>query len=116
MERVTLEVRTDGVIGLCLPAHYEITRGLVRVDGRRQIEKYRHDFVPMMIGIPLVAEDWDEAARLWAQAQRVGRQLSDMDLLIAAMAIRLDAVVVTADDDFNALPVKRENWRLAQPE
>jgi hypothetical protein len=27
------------------------------------------------------------------------------------MAIRLDAILVTADEDFSALPVKRENWR-----
>ena len=43
-----------------------------------------------------------------------GKQLSDVDLLIAALAQRLDGVVVTSDDDFDALPIQRENWRAAQ--
>jgi len=34
-----------------------------------------------------------------------------VDLLIAALALRLDAIIVTNDEDFLALPVKRENWR-----
>jgi predicted nucleic acid-binding protein len=34
-----------------------------------------------------------------------------MDLLTAAMAMRLNAIIVSADDDFDALAVKRENWR-----
>jgi predicted nucleic acid-binding protein len=55
--------------------------------------------------------DWDRAAQLWAEARTKGRQLSDVDLLIADIAIRLDAILVTADDDFGALPVRRENWR-----
>lgn len=38
-----------------------------------------------------------------------------MDLLIAAVAIRHDAIVVTADKDFDVLPVKRENWRTPKP-
>ena len=35
-------------------------------------------------------------------------------LLIAALAQRLDGVVVTSDDEFDALPIRRENWRAAQ--
>jgi predicted nucleic acid-binding protein len=40
-----------------------------------------------------------------------GRQFSDMDLLIAAIAKRLDAILVSSDSDFDALPVTREDWR-----
>ncbi|MCL4256449.1 MAG: hypothetical protein KJ043_22020 [Anaerolineae bacterium] len=40
----------------------------------------------------------------------VGRQLSDIDLLVASVALRLNGVVVTDDHDFDILPVATENW------
>jgi predicted nucleic acid-binding protein len=52
-----------------------------------------------------------QAAQFWAVARNAGRQLFDVDLLIAALAFRLNTVVVTNDNDFNALPVRHENWR-----
>jgi len=55
--------------------------------------------------------DWEQAAQFWADAVSRGKQHSDVDLLVAAIAKRLEATVITADDDFDSLPVKRENWR-----
>jgi predicted nucleic acid-binding protein len=42
----------------------------------------------------------------------LGNQLADVDLLIAAVATRLGDIIVSSDTDFDALPVKRENWRV----
>ena len=114
VDRVSRVIDAGEIVGLCPPVHYEVTRGLLRVDARRQLEKYYLEFVPMMSLLPVLHDDWNEAAQLWRYVQQRGRQLSDVDLLIAAMAIRLDAVLVTADGDFSALPVKRENWRVPQ--
>ncbi len=55
--------------------------------------------------------DWERAAQFWADSKSKGRQLSDIDILIAAIAHRIDAIIVSSDADFDALPVKRENWR-----
>lgn len=55
--------------------------------------------------------DWRQAAHFWAEARNAGKQLSDVDLLIAALAYRLNATLVTSDNDFEALPVQHENWR-----
>ena len=52
------------------------------------------------------------SSRLWADVANRGKALSDVDLLVAAVATRLAGIVVTADDDFDALPVERANWRL----
>ena len=46
--------------------------------------------------------DWHQASQYWADARHAGRQLSDVDLLLAAVAARLDAVIVSSDEDFNA--------------
>ncbi len=60
----------------------------------------------------LTDDDWRQAAQFWANAVNAGRQLADTDLLIAAIAKRVDGVVVTDDGDFDALPIRRENWRV----
>jgi predicted nucleic acid-binding protein len=111
VHHVSLTVDEGHVVGLCPPVHYEVVRGLLRKDSRGQLVKYQREVAPMLSWAPALRDDWDRAAQLWAEARTKGRQLSDMDLLIAAMAIRLDAILVTADDDFSALPVRRENWR-----
>jgi predicted nucleic acid-binding protein len=38
--------------------------------------------------------------------------VSDIDLLVAAVAKRLGGVIVSADADFDALSNSRENWRI----
>jgi predicted nucleic acid-binding protein len=73
------------------------------------------DLRPTLEWIALTNNDWSQAARLWADTVKRGRQLSDVDLLIAAIATRLDAIIVSSDTDFDALPVKRENWRTPPP-
>lgn len=108
-ERIRTTTLQGNLVCLSTPVHYEIVRGLIKLDARRQLEDYYTYIVPALRWKSLVRKDWDEAARLWAQTQSQGRQLSDVDLLIASMAIRLDAVLVTADDDFSDLPIKREN-------
>jgi predicted nucleic acid-binding protein len=60
----------------------------------------------------LTDADWAQAARWWVETQSQGKQLADMDLLIAALTQRLDAVLVSADNDFDALAVPRVNWRI----
>jgi predicted nucleic acid-binding protein len=37
--------------------------------------------------------------------------LSDVDVLLAALAHRLDGIIASSDSDYDPLPVKRENWR-----
>jgi predicted nucleic acid-binding protein len=62
--------------------------------------------------VPTSEADWLIAAQFWADTVTKGKQLSDVDLLVAAVATRLDGIIVSADDDFNTLPIGRENWRI----
>jgi predicted nucleic acid-binding protein len=51
------------------------------------------------------------AAKLWGNARNRGIQFSDVDVLLAAMTLRLGGVLVTDDGDFAHLPlVPTENW------
>jgi len=84
---------------------------LLKVGAKRKLSFFEDEFTPQLDWLMLTNDDWRHAATLWANTTRKGRQLSDVDYLIAALSKRLNAILVTADNDFDALPVKRENWR-----
>jgi tRNA(fMet)-specific endonuclease VapC len=99
------------VMAVCQPVYYELLRGLIRTKATKKLSILRNRLLPQFDWLPLQDEDWIQAAQFWSDAIQVGKQLSDMDFLIAAIAHRLDAVIVSSDTDFDALPVKRDNWR-----
>ena len=96
---------------LCQPVHYEIVRGLIKSNATKQLERFYAAIVPLYESVSLSDRDWLQAAQFWADVDNKGKKSSDIDLLLAALAQRLDAVIVSSDTDFDALPVKRENWR-----
>ena len=67
------------------------------------------------IGAELIRLPWDdEVSRAFgerkARLERAGMRISDFDLAIAAHAIALGLIVVTADAAFERLGIRRENW------
>jgi len=109
--RLTRAGETGNVLGLCDPVSYEVSRGLIKVNATRKLRFFREEISPLMDHLALINDDWQAAAQLWAAMRNQGRQFSDVDLLIASLAQRLNAVVVTADADFASLPIKSEDWR-----
>lgn len=86
-------------------------RGLYHRDSKRKLKILENDIVPMLDNIVLDESDWLQAARFWADTVSQGRQLSDVDLLIAAIVYRRNSILVTSDQDFAVLPIKHINWR-----
>ena len=101
----------DHVLALCQPIDYEVWRGLRWRTSKTRVQLYLNEIKQQFEWVPLTDQDWLQAAQFWADARSAGKQLSDVDLLIAALAARLDAVIISSDEDFDALPVKRESWR-----
>lgn len=67
------------------------------------------------IGPELIRLPWDDSvSRAFgerkARLERLGKRMSDFDLAIAAHAIALGLIVVTADVAFERLRIRRENW------
>ena len=114
LDRLNSAGEAGHIMGLCDPVRYEVLRGLLKVNARRKLLLFRDLITPLMDHLTLTDEDWQAAAQLWATMRNRGKQFSDVDLLIAALAQRLNAVVVTSDNDFAALPVQREDWRESQ--
>ena len=113
LDRLTRARENGHTLGLCDPVRYEVLRGLFKVNATRKLQLFRQTIMPLLDHVPLIEADWRLAAGFWANLRNRGVQLSDVDLLIAAITQRLDGVVVTADNDFAALPIQRENWRLS---
>lgn len=114
LARLTQAGQAGHVLGLCDPVLYEVSRGLLKVNAERKMRFFREEISPLMDYLALINDDWQAAALLWAAMRNQGRQFSDVDLLIASLAQRMNAVVVTADADFAMLPIRSEDWRRTE--
>ncbi|SRR5258708_33073977 len=109
-----IDRRTQGdQLVICLPTYYEVLRGLLCRNAGTKLESFNKRILPLLDWIPLTYSDWTQAAQYWASAQSLGKQLGDPDLLLAAVAFRLNATIVSRDQDFDALAIRRIDWRTA---
>jgi tRNA(fMet)-specific endonuclease VapC len=100
------------VMCLCTPVHYEVRRGLLYSNAVRKMQVYEIQIRPLFQWLRLQDDDWEQAAKFWTETRRKGKQLSEVDLFLAALAFRLNAIIVSDDDDFDVLSMKRVNWRV----
>jgi predicted nucleic acid-binding protein len=112
---ITLKVQQtleqSHILGICQPVIYEVERGFRWRAQPRKEQIFREKILPRLNFFTLQDEDWMQAARFWGELTSKGRQLSDVDFLLAALAYRLNATIASSDSDFDPLPVRRENWR-----
>jgi predicted nucleic acid-binding protein len=106
------QLQDEHILCLIQPVDYEIMRGLLHKGASAQILRYENLIRPRFQWISLTDFDWRQSAVFWADMTSRGKQLSDTDLLIASVAKRLNATIISADDDFMALPILRDNWRI----
>lgn len=103
--------RDNATIILSPVVYYEIKRGLIKHDAKNQTAFFER-LIPRFAWRDVERPDWDESARLWVNRAMAGRPIEDADLLIAAQAKRLNAILVTDNaKDFDGLKVAIENWR-----
>lgn len=108
-----LTAHQPDILCLCEAVDYEVRRGYLKTRAFARLAISEQRIMRQFQWLPLIEADWRVAAQLWADAANNGKVLSDVDLLIAAVAQRIDAVIVSADADFDHLSVRRENWRNA---
>ena len=111
LEPVTSRVRaTSRPIYLCPVVQAEVRFGLER----KRLSSWLGDWNRLAAGftsLPIEPQDGQTAAVLRVDRERKGRDLKLPDALIAAVAIRYDLTLLTADGDFAGVPALRvENW------
>lgn len=90
--------------------HYELTRYLDLKGAHKLMRSYERITVSWR-RCNLEFEDWNDAAGLWARRHRLGRAISDLDLLLATLARRENAVLITSNvRHFVDLGVTFEDW------
>jgi predicted nucleic acid-binding protein len=97
---------------LCEAVDYEIRRGYLKTGAVAKLRLYEQGIMPQFQWVQVIEADWHQAAQFWADMVAQGKQLSDIDLLIASVSARLEGMVISADTDFDPLPITRSNWRI----
>jgi tRNA(fMet)-specific endonuclease VapC len=91
-------------LGTCLPVLCEIEAGIAQVRNR---SKYRRDLNHLFRQLRLWPID-QFATRYYGEIftylRRRGRVLSQLDMMVAALARQMKLTVLTTDRDFQALP------------
>jgi predicted nucleic acid-binding protein len=110
-QRIEAGFRAGDRFGICLPLLCEYRAG-IRV-GRR----YRQNLARLQVALtlfrlwPTDEQTAAEFTELFRELRSGGRMLSEFDLLIAALARQHKLVLLTADQDFQAVSGGRiENW------
>jgi predicted nucleic acid-binding protein len=105
-------VRQEKSFLLASVAHYELTRYLHLKGAHRLLRLYQQLTATWQRCEPSF-EDWDEAARLWAERHRAGQGISDPDLLLATLARKWNATLVTTNTrHFTGLGITLEDWTV----
>ena len=103
--------RLGVVFGTCVPVLSELWVGLHHRSDQQRCRQ-RLEYVLQVVRIwpiePSISELYSD---LYHQLRRVGKALSQFDILIASIAIQLDSTLLTSDRDFEALPqLPQQNW------
>jgi tRNA(fMet)-specific endonuclease VapC len=109
--RLRETVAMKEMVFLSAVVHYEAKRGLLKRDAKNQMQGLER-LVARFEWCDVLSADWELAAHLWVERTKIGKPIEDADLLIAAQAKRLGAILVTDNEkDFDDLGVKIENWK-----
>jgi predicted nucleic acid-binding protein len=114
-QKLTQSQQTGHTFALAVPALTELLFGLGLLPRARQNLAEWQRLQAGLTFYDLDRADAERAAALQISLRRRGWQLDTVDALIAAVALRYDLTLLTADRDFQAVPqLKQENWLAPQ--
>jgi predicted nucleic acid-binding protein len=114
-DRIRQVSQSGARIGTCIPVLFELEAGLQGLADparRRQALRRLLDTVRVW---PLEAEMIRHYGEVFLELRQLGRVLSQVDMMLVAMARAKRLTLLTADRDFEPVPgLRTENW-LADP-
>jgi tRNA(fMet)-specific endonuclease VapC len=110
--RRIFEARLAGQrLGACLPVLCEIEAGMRQV---RHKAKYRRDLNHLLLQLRLWPIDQKTTriyGDIYVELRRRGRVLSQVDIMVAALARQMKLTILTTDRDFGALAdIRTADW------
>lgn len=108
------EVRRGNVVGICIPVLGELYYGSENSTSRERALRELRAALPSLRLWPYSDDAAAEFDHLAAILRRIGRPMQQIDIQVAAIALRLGrCTVVTTDSDLFAVPgLRTENWTL----
>ena len=114
--RITELAERGAKVGTCVPVLCEVEAGIHRL---REPEKYRQGLDRLLRRIrvwPMLPSTARVYGGIYQDLRTRGRALSQVDMMLAALATEMSATLVTSDKDFTALPdIRVESWFPAVP-
>ena len=112
--RVKSERQNGAKIGTCVPVLGELWTGIELSSSRKVKAQRLLKWLPDVIVWPYTNQAAQEFGRLSALLRSIGRQMQQIDVQIAAIALTLgNCTVVTMDSDLAAVPgLNVENWAI----
>jgi tRNA(fMet)-specific endonuclease VapC len=114
-ERIRQQHRAGHRVGTCIPVLCELETGIQQT---KDPDAYRRRLEQLLTEVRIWPID-QQVARLYGEVyqelRRQGRALSQVDIMLAALARMMNLTILTTDRDFEALSdIRTENW-LANP-
>ena len=117
LKRLNEAILVPDDISTTILNYYEFLRGLnatTNTKHRKDLKKYMDKIITVINTIN--SEDADRAAGIYQNIQKknkVGKRKtppSDVDIIMTAIALSVDATIVSHDGDFFLMGVKVQNW------
>jgi len=105
-----LRLRGDR-IGTCVPALCELQAGLMRTARRQRNQRRLQSLLKQVRVWPLDLKTALLYGELFHELRQKGRVLSQIDVILAALARQMNAILVSTDRDFEAVSnLRTESW------
>ncbi len=115
-KRIEKARKTGERFGTCVPALCEIEAGILQV---RHPEEYRRNLERLLRHVRIWPLDLETAriyGEIYHKLRKKGRSLSQVDIMLAALARQMRLTLLTTDRDFEALPkIRTADWTVAEP-
>ena len=97
---------------ISIVTEFELEFGLAKNPNAQNLRRAIQWFLARIQVLPLGSAEARAYGQLRVQQEAAGRTLESMDMLIAAHAIAVGAILVTADNVFNSVAglAGKENW------
>jgi tRNA(fMet)-specific endonuclease VapC len=110
-DRIQQLHRQGAVFGTCGPVLCELLVGVVKRKDARATRRRLEGLLQIVRVWPIDLSIAEHYAEVYHELQKAGRALSQVDIMLAAIARHLNATLLTTDQDFQALPdIQAENW------
>ncbi len=112
-DRLRQANRREQVFGTCVPVLCELEAGIQQTDDPEGCHRALKNLLGFVRVWPLSISLARLFGEIFNDLRSRGRALSQVDILIAALALEMKLTILTSDKDFAALPeISTENWLI----